>query len=266
MRQKTTPRFYNAAWCVAIIVTVASVGCGAPEAVQGGGARRVVELRVSPRGASGMLGILGPQERAAAHLLNVTRKIAELREDASVAGVLLRADSGGLTRSDIQEITAAVERFRAAGKYVLAYALAPDNAGYTLACAADRIAVSPAGVLDLTGVTANVMFYKDLMDKVGIRADFVRAGEYKSAGEPYTRSDMSTEHREMVERLLDDLYAQMTQTIAKGRGVSISRAAELIDGGPYTAEEALAVGLVDDLAYADELDHLLDSLVGEDID
>lgn len=262
MKQKTNRPFSSVVWAVAALAV--ALGCGASDTGLATGTRRVVELRVSPGGAS-MFAPFAPQERAAARILAITREVADLRDDDAVAGILLRADTAGLTRSDIQEITTALGSFRQSGKYVLAYALGPGNAGYTLACAADRIVVPPTAVVDLTGLTAGVMFYKELLDKVGVRADFVRAGEYKSAVEPYTRSDMSAPHREMVERLLDDLYRQMTTAIVNGRGFSLDVAGDIIDGGPYTAREALAAGLVDDLAYEDELGELLDSLVGEDV-
>ncbi|MBT5534456.1 hypothetical protein HOK31_15425, partial [Candidatus Poribacteria bacterium] len=266
MKRKTSPRFSRVARAIAVALSVIGIGCGAPEVAENVGLRRVVELRVSHDGPSGLLPGLGSRERAAARILAVTRRVTDLREDATVAGILLRADGGGMTRADVQEITTALEQFRQSGKQVVAYALGLGNASYTLACAADRIVVPPTAVVDVIGLTASVMFYKDLMDKVGVRADFIRAGEYKSAVEPYTRADMSPEHREMLDRLLDDLYAQMTSAIATGRGVSVAEASDIIDGGPYTATEAHDAGLVDALAYEDELDDFLDTLVGEDVE
>jgi len=94
----------------------------------------------------------------------------------------------------------------------------------------------------------------------------VRAGAYKSAVEPYTRTGMSDQHREMLGRLLDDLYTQMTDAISRGRGFTVEQVADIVDRGPYAAHEALDAGLVDALAYVDELDAYLDELLGEDVD
>ena len=123
----------------------------------------------------------------------------------------------------------------------------------------------PSGMLDLTGLSASVMFYKDLMEKIGVKAEFVRAGNFKTAVEPYTRNDMSDEARAMTERMLDSLFEQMTGEVAAGRGISIQKAERLIDSGPYTAKEALDAGLIDALRYPDELDEAVDKAAGKDV-
>jgi protease IV len=266
MSPKTSRRFSDAAGALIVLVACAGVACTSPEAPQGSARRQVVEVRLSSGASGGMLTALAGADPAATHIMTVTGRLRELREDRQVAGILLKIDSARLSRADLQEVTAALGEFRKTGKQVIAYGLGPTNGSYTLACAADRIVVAPTSVVDLTGLTAGVMFYKDLMDKAGVRADFVRAGEYKSAVEPYTRTGMSDEHREMLTRLLDDFYAQMTAAIAVERGFSIQEVEDIIDGGPYTAHEALEAGLVDSLAYVDELDAYVDDVVGEDVD
>jgi len=230
------------------------------------GLRQVVEVRLSSAGSGGMLAALTATERAATHVMRVTGRLRELRADRQVAGILLKIDSARLSRADLQEVSAAVTEFRETGKQVIAYGLGPTNGSYTLACAADRIVVAPTAIVDLVGLAAGVMFYKELMDKAGVRADFVRAGAYKSAVEPYTRTGMSDQHREMLGRLLDDLYTQMTDAISRGRGFTVEQVADIVDRGPYAAHEALDAGLVDALAYVDELDAYLDELLGEDVD
>ena len=118
----------------------------------------------------------------------------------------------------------------------------------------DRVVLMPAGGLNLTGLRAEVMFYKGLLDKLDIQADMLAMGKYKSGVEPYMREGMSDAFRESMTTLLDDLYAQLLSHIAENRdGITVEGASGLVDRGPFTAEEALQEGLVDALQYYDEL-------------
>jgi protease-4 len=112
----------------------------------------------------------------------------------------------------------------------------------------------PAGMIGVTGLRAEVMFYKGLLEKLDINADMLAIGDYKSAVEPYTRDSMSEAQREALNAILDDLYAQQIEMIVSGRpGIDAAMAANLIDQGPFTASEAYQAKLVDALQYYDEL-------------
>ena len=118
----------------------------------------------------------------------------------------------------------------------------------------DRIVLMPTGSLNLTGLRAEVLFYKGLLDKLDIQADMLAMGKYKSGVEPYMRDGMSDEFRESMTALLDDLYARLLEHIAESReGMTVERASDLINRGPFTAEEAHQEKLVDTLQYYDEL-------------
>ena len=112
----------------------------------------------------------------------------------------------------------------------------------------------PAGIIGLTGLRAEVMFYKGLLEKLDIEADLHVVGKYKSAVEPYTRDGMSEAQREALNAILDNLYAQQIEMIATARDeIDPKMAANLINRGPFTADEAYATKLIDALQYYDEL-------------
>ncbi len=226
---------------------------------------KYVEVRLSSEADLFSAFPFGPMEPDASRLLKLIQRIETLREDDEVAGIVLRSSGSGVSRSDRYELAAEIRKFQKTGKKVVFWAPTIGGNGYLLAAQADLVLLPPSGMLDLTGVSASVMFYKDLMDKIGVKAEFVRAGDFKTAVEPYTRAEMSDEARAMMERMLNSLYEQMTTEVAAGRGMDIKKAERLIDGGPYTAKEALDAGLIDELRYPDELDEVADALAGKDV-
>lgn len=137
------------------------------------------------------------------------------------------------------------------------------NKEYYLASSGDRIVMLPTGYLSLTGLSAEITFVKKTLEKLGIEADVVHIGDYKSASDLLTRDSMSQAHREMENWLLDDLYDQMTREIAAQRGISQQDLKSKIDQGPYTAREAKDQGLIDDLAFNDQVDEIVKGLTGK---
>ena len=131
-----------------------------------------------------------------------------------------------------------------------------DNAStqeYLLATACDEVVMPESGTLLMTGVRAEVSFYKNLFDKIGVQAEILRVGEFKSAAEPFTRTEMSPQFRKEMEELLDGFYQEMTQIISESRKLTPEKAAAAIDEGPLTAKRAKELGLIDRLGYEDEL-------------
>ena len=154
----------------------------------------------------------------------------------------------------LQEIRTKLHEFRESGKETIGYLESGGNAEYLLAAAMERVVLIPTGSLNLTGLRAEILFYKGLLDKLDIQADMLAMGKYKSGVEPYMRDGMSDEFRESMTALLDDLYARLLEHIAESRKrMTVERASDLINSGPFTAEEALQEKLVDTLQYYDEL-------------
>ena len=187
-------------------------------------------------------------------LRGLFKKLDALRTDDEIAGIIFKIDDVSIGRATLQEIRNKIHELREAGKETIGYLESGGNAEYLLAAAMDRIVLMPVGVLNITGLRAEVMFYKGLLEKLDIQADMLAMGKYKSGVEPYMREGMSDAFRESLTAVLDDLYVQLLSYIAEHRdGITVESAADLMDRGPFTAEEALQEKLVDALQYYDEL-------------
>ncbi len=182
------------------------------------------------------------------------KKLDALKTDDGLAGVIFKIEGVSVGWATLQEIRNKLNEFRAAEKETIAYLESGGNAEYLLAATMDRIVLMPTGSLNLTGLRAEVLFYKGLLDKLDIQADMLAMGKYKSGVEPYMREGMSDAFRESMTALLDDLYAQLLNHIDEGRdGIPTETASDLINRGPFTAKEAAHEKLVDVLQYYDEL-------------
>ncbi len=180
--------------------------------------------------------------------------IERAKTDPRIKALVLRPVSGGALWAQVQELRAAVEDFKTSGKPVIAFLESAGAHEYYLASAADRIVMMPAGQLDLTGLASYEVFFRGALDKLGIFPDLLHIGEYKTAANTFTEHEFTPAHREMTASLNRDWYAQLVEAIAQGRKVSDQAASTLLGGGPYLAEAARDAGLVDELAYDDQLD------------
>jgi len=154
----------------------------------------------------------------------------------------------------VQEMRDAIVAFRKSGKHVTAFLEFGGDREYYLASAADRVFLMPTSSLDLTGVASYEMFFRGTLDKIGAYPDFVHIGDYKTAPNQLTQKGFTPAHREMAQSLNRDMYDQLVAGIADARKKSEDEVRDLLDKGPFVAKEALDAGLVDDLAYEDELD------------
>jgi protease-4 len=154
----------------------------------------------------------------------------------------------------VQELRDAILDFKQSGKKVVAFLEYGGDREYYLASAADQIFLLPTSPLDLTGVASYEVFLRGALDKIGATPDFVHVGEYKTAVNQFTERGFTPEHREMSESLNRDMYDQLVRGIAQARGKSEEEVRRLIDEGPFTPQAALQAGLVDDLAYLDQVD------------
>ena len=187
-------------------------------------------------------------------LRGLFKKLDALKTDDEIAGVIFKIEGISIGWATLQEIRNKLNAFRDVGKETIGYLESGGNAEYLLAATMDRIVLMPTGSLTLTGLRAEVLFYKGLLDKLDIEADMLAMGKYKSGVEPYMRDGMSDEFRESMTALLDDLYAQLLNHLAESRdSITAENASDLINRGPFTAGEAKQEKLVDALQYYDEL-------------
>jgi protease-4 len=154
----------------------------------------------------------------------------------------------------VQELRNAILDFRTSGKSVTAFLEYGGEREYYLATAANQVFLLPTSPLDLTGVASYEVFLRGALDKVGAYPDFIHVGEYKTAVNTFTERGFTPAHREMTESLNRDMYDQLVRDIAMARKKTQAEVRALIDQGPFAPEDALRFGLVDDLAYEDQLD------------
>ena len=198
-------------------------------------------------GQGGLLADVAP------HLHRIIERLDKAAADQRVKGVVLSIESPDLGRARADEVRAAIARLRKAGKPVAAHLVGSAPVHYMVALACDTITMPPAATLEITGVRTEVMFFKDLFDSLGLKAEILQVGEFKGAGEPLTRSSMSPQLREQYESFVGDLFEQLVERIAAERRLAPERVRELIDTGVFTPDAAREAGLIDAVGYEDEV-------------
>ena len=177
-------------------------------------------------------------------------------DDPGIPFVLLRADGMTAGVADVVELRAALADFRASGKPVIAYTENPGNGSYYLSTVADRIYMGNqhGGNSMLIGVSTQMLFVKDILDKLGVHVQLIRHGKYKSAGEMFIRSSASPENREQNQRMVNSLWECFGGVAAAAREIPEAEFNALIDNlSLVLPEDFLAHGLVDALVSHEEL-------------
>jgi protease-4 len=180
--------------------------------------------------------------------------LRKAKVDTRVSGLVVTVRTSGALWGQLQEVREAIADFRKSGKPVTAYLESGGAPEYYVASACNRILLMPAGSLDLSGVASYELFFRGALDKIGVLPDLLHIGEYKTYTNTFTQQTFTAAHREMTASLNHDAFAELVRAIAEGRKRSEDDVRKAIDGGPYLAAEALRAGLVDDLAYEDQID------------
>lgn len=183
--------------------------------------------------------------------------IMKAAEDPAVKGAVIEIGETDMGFAQIQELRRSINFFRGRGKEVHAIMNCSGNRQYYLASCADMIYYTPNTEFSITGLKANVYFFKGLMDKAGVEFQSVKRGDYKSFNEPFTRTGMSPEARSNLNELLTDLNEQFISGITERKNVTREKVNELFQAGLYTAEEARAKGFVDEVMYCDDMKNSL---------
>ena len=181
-------------------------------------------------------------------------RLEKAADDEKLTGLVLEIKDPSLGWARLNDLRQAIDRVQAKGKKVVASIDSATSLDYLLAISCDEVIMPESGMLMLLGLRAEVTFYKNLFDKLDVKAEMLRVGEYKSAAEPYTRTEMSPAFREEMESILDDYYDQVVDSIAEARKLDRKKVEEIIDNGPYSSTAAKELGLVDHVGYADELE------------
>jgi protease-4 len=197
---------------------------------------------------------------------NLVDRLHRARDDKGLRAVLVTfsADTE-FNMAQAGEIRSALDELRKAGKRTFAYADGYDTATYLAASGATDVCLLQGGEIMIPGVGIETMFTKGLMDKVGVKADYVQIGEYKGADEQYTRTEPSPESRGELNKVVESLYGVIVDTIARNRNISKTSVKQIIDDCIITAKEAKDRKLIDHLLSQDELRDLMTDELGGDI-
>ena len=185
------------------------------------------------------------------------QRLDKAARDESLDAVILHISDPSIGWAKLNELRVGIQKMRAKGRKVYAWMESVDTKGYLLAAACDQIVLPESGMLMMPGLRAEVSFYKNLFDMLAIQPQMLRVGEFKSAAEPYSRSEMSPAFREEMEAILDDYYRQIVETIASSRKLTPDQVKAIIDTGLHTASDAKKLGLIDVVGYEDALESLI---------
>jgi protease IV len=210
-------------------------------------AETLIELDLTPPLEEQSHALLG--ESRPSHL-EAMLKVKKLVKDPLARGLFVRLGSFGGRFADVDDWAQLFEAFRAQKKPVHCHFDVLDNGGYALASHCDQLSMTPAGMLTLVGIGAQVLHGRELLDHLGVQAELLQVGKYKGAAEPFTRADLSEEQRQSLEALIADLDGSFRAHLA--RRAALGDVQAVLDGGPYDANDAHGRKLVDAVSYDDE--------------
>lgn len=201
-------------------------------------------------------------------LSDVLSAIKMAKTDDKIRGIYLEAGVLSSGNASIEEIRGALRNFKSSGKFVVAYGGMFSQNVYYLTTVADKIFINPSGSIDLRGLAVTPVFFKNIFEKLGIKIQIAKVGEYKGATETYSRSEMSTENKEQTMALLHSTWDNVSLGIATDRKISKEKinayAEESMFFQPPT--KYVQYGLVDGLFYKDQFWHFLEQKVGKSFD
>ncbi len=197
-------------------------------------------------------------------ILSVERALEKAAEDDDIAMVFFRPDMISAGMAAREELRQSLARFAAKGKPVVCYGISFSTASYYLGSVGDRVFMHPGSSGTLNGPASTQLYYKDLLDSLGVRIQLIRHGSYKSAGEPYVRSEMSEENRQQYQALLGSIWEPMVEEMAASRGIAADSLRAWVSTLQLsTSRDWLEKGLVDGLKYRDEMEEYLCHLFGK---
>lgn len=191
------------------------------------------------------------------------QRLEKAGRDDSLDAVIVHINSPSIGWAKLNELRTGILKARQKGRKFYAWLESAETKDYLLATACDEIILPESGMLLMPGLRAEVSFYKNLFDMLAIQPQMLRVGEFKSAAEPYSRTEMSPAFREETEAILDDYYRQIVEMIAQARKLTPDQVKAAIDVGLHTASDAKTAGLVDRIGYEDSI---LDLVKGDQKD
>ena len=194
---------------------------------------------------------------------DILSSIQKAKENENIKGIYLQANSLGTSYASLQEIRNALLDFKESGKFVIAYADSYTQGLYYLSSAADKVLLNPKGMIEWRGIASAPLFYKDLLQKIGVEMQVFKVGTYKSAVEPFIATEMSPANREQVTTFITSIWGQVTEGVSTSRNISVDSLNVYADRMLmfYPAEESVKCGLADTLIYRNDVRNYLKKLV-----
>ncbi|KAF3884727.1 MULTISPECIES: signal peptide peptidase SppA [Nostocales] len=204
-------------------------------------------------------------------LRSVLDALEKARLDKRIVGIYLDASRASQASvagfATLKEIRQELEKFRTAGKKIIAYGSDWGEREYYLSSVADNIVVNPLGAIEVNGLSTQPMFFAGALQKYGVGVQVVRVGKFKGAVEPYVLTKLSPENRQQLQTLLNDVWAEWRTTVGSSRKIAPSQLQNIVDNQALLlAEQAKANRLVDKVAYFDEVVSDLKKLTDSDKD
>ena len=199
---------------------------------------------------------------------DILSSIKKAKENEDIKGIYLQANSLGTSYASLQEIRNALLDFKESGKFVIAYADSYTQGLYYLSSAADKVLLNPKGMIEWRGIASTPLFYKDLLQKIGVEMQIFKVGTYKSAVEPFIATEMSPANREQVTTFISSIWSQVTEGVSASRNIPVDSLKAYADRMLmfYPAEESVRCGLADTLVYRNDVHDYLKRLVDIDED
>jgi protease IV len=205
------------------------------------------------------------ESRNDAGLDDVLKNIKKAATDDNVKGIYLELGINMNSFATLEEIRNELIEFKKSKKFIIAYGELADQKSYYLCSVADKVYLNPAGELVLNGLSTNVMYLKNMFEKIGVNPELIRHGKFKSAGEPLIADKMSDANREQISSYLGSLYHTMVNGIALARKKQVSEIENMINQLLIQhPEDAVKLGMADGLKYDDEIETELKKLIGND--
>lgn len=193
--------------------------------------------------------------------------IKNAEENDNVKGIYIEAGTlASATPAAVQEIRKQLEAFKKSGKFILAYGETYTLGSYYISSVADSLVINPQGMIDWRGMAMQTTYYKDILDKIGVKMQVVKVGTYKSAVEPYLLNEMSDANREQLTVLSNEMWSQMTADVSKSRKISVDKLNEYADS-LYTLTDPSNYKkskMVDKYAFYDDVPVIIANMMGLD--
>ena len=191
--------------------------------------------------------------------------IKKAKQDDKIKGIKLLSGFIASGWAQAREIRNALKEFKTSGKFIYAYGDYMSQKGYYVSSVADSIFMNPMGMIQLKGLSSEVLYYEDFQNQYGVKMEVIRHGKYKSAVEPYLQDHMSEENRTQIQSLLNAVWETLRDEVAQSRGLEPATLDVLADDLVVTdAEEALAQGIIDGLVYEDDFEDKIKATIEVD--